>query len=279
MTARPRLLLVVLLLASFTLTTLDARAGDGSPFDPLRSAVDAVLGPVDRGVGRTSGAVGGAVAAVGDLADRSELSDLREENARLRRDLAAAEGADRTTAEWRALLRLQETGSWSLVPARVTGAGTALGFERTVTVDAGSRDGVAVGQAVVAGAGLLGRTVRVGPWTSVVLLVDDPGFGAGARLAETGALGLARGAGADGLTWTQVDAGPLDRGATLLTSGSDTFVPDVPLGRVTDVRSAPGGLTVTASVEPFVDTGRVDLVGVVVDADRAEPRETLAPPS
>jgi rod shape-determining protein MreC len=275
-TARPRLLLALLLLSAFTLTTLDARAG--SPFDPLRSTVDAVLGPVDRGVGRAAGSVGGAVGAVGDLTDRSELQRLREENARLRRDLAAGEASDRLVEEWRALLGLQDVGGWSLVPGRVTAGGSSFGFERTVTLDVGGRDGVEVGQAVVAGAGLVGRTVRVGPWTSVVLLLDDPEFGVGTRLAQTGGLGLARGAGAGRLRWTKVDAGPVDEGATLLTTGSDTFVPEVPVGRVTEVGGGPGGPTVTASVEPFVDTGRVDIVGVVVDPPRDEPRAPLTPP-
>jgi len=41
--------LVLLLLASFTLITLDARGGDDSPLDPLRSAVGTVLGPVENG--------------------------------------------------------------------------------------------------------------------------------------------------------------------------------------------------------------------------------------
>jgi rod shape-determining protein MreC len=273
-TARPRLLLVVLLLTSFTLATVDSRSS--SPFDPLRTAVDAVLGPVERGVGRAAGGLGGAVSAVGDLADRSELQRLREENERLRRDAAVAEGEARALQEWRDLLQLQGSGQWTVVPARVTGAGSALGFARTLTIDAGSRDGVQDGQTVLAGAGLVGRTVRVGPWTSVVLVLEDAGFGAGTRLAGTGALGLARGSG-HGLTWVQVDAGPVEPGATLLTTGSDTFVADVPVGRVTAVSSTPGGLTSSATVEPFVDTRRVDVVGVVVDAPRAQPRAPVEP--
>jgi rod shape-determining protein MreC len=274
-TERPRGLLGVLLLVCLALTAVDARAS--SAFDPLRSAVDVVLGPVDRGAGRAAGTVGDAVGAVGDLVDRGELGRLREENARLRRDLAAGEASERLAGQWRSMLGLVEAGGWSVVPARVVGAGSALGFERTVTIDVGEGDGVAVGQTVVAGEGLVGRTVRVGRWTSEVLLLDDPGFGAGARLAVTGALGLASGRGGGRLRWVQVDAGPVEVGATLLTTGSETFVADVPLGRVRGVSAGPGGLTTTADVEPFVDVARIDLVGVVLDPPRVQPRPPLEP--
>ena len=272
---RPRLLLVALLLASITLTALDAR--EGSPFDPLRTGVDAVLGPVDRAVGRAAGGVGDAASAVGDLADRDELQRLRDENARLRRELAEGEGDARAADQLAELLG--QARELDLLPARVTAAGGALGFERTVTLDAGERDGVRPGQSVVSGGGLVGRTVRVGPWTSTVLLLDDPEFGAGARLASTGALGIARGAGPGRLEWTQVQPGPVELGAALVTSGSDTFAPGLALGRVRSVSEAPGGLTTTAVVDVLADVGALDLVGVVLDDARAEPRAPVEPPS
>ena len=43
-----RTALVLLLLACFTLITLDARGGEDSPVEPLRSAVGEVLGPVEE---------------------------------------------------------------------------------------------------------------------------------------------------------------------------------------------------------------------------------------
>ncbi len=43
-----RAVLVLLLLASFTLITLDARGGEDSPLDPVRSAAGDVLGPVEN---------------------------------------------------------------------------------------------------------------------------------------------------------------------------------------------------------------------------------------
>jgi rod shape-determining protein MreC len=269
----PRLLLV-LVLACLTLTALDARAVDGSPFDPLRTAVHAVLGPPQRVVGSAGNAVAGAAGALGDLGS-DEAERLREQNARLRGDLVRAEATDRRLAEWEALLQLADAGTYQVVPARVVSAGAAFGFERTVTLDAGSGDGIAVDQTVVTGAGLVGRTVRVGRWSAVVLLLDDPGFGVGARLAAEGTLGIARGDGPGRLTYVQVQGGRVPEGEGLLTTGSDTFVPGVPVGRVTAVDTAPGGLTSRAAVEPFADVTALDLVGVVVEPPRGTPRVPL----
>ena len=267
----PRGLLAVLALACVTLTVLDARSE--TRFDPARTAVQAALGPFDSAVGGVTSTVGGAVAAVGDLTDRSEVDDLREENDRLRRELAEGEQAERRVAELDALLGV--VADQTAVPARVVGAGSRLGFGRTVTIDVGSEDGVREDLTVVSAAGLVGRTVEVGPWTSVVLLLDDPGFGVGARLAVEGSLGLARGDGAGRLVYTQVEGGPVAVDDVLLTTGSDTFVPDVAIGRVVSVRSTAGGLTSAAEVEPLVDTGALDLVAVVTESPRGTPRAPL----
>jgi rod shape-determining protein MreC len=271
---RSRPLLAVLLLTCLTLMVLDA--GERSPFDPLRAAAGGVLGPVDRTVGAAAASVGEVAGALGELTDRSELADLREENARLRGELAAGEQAARRVAELEALL--SSPGERESVPGRVIGAGSALGFARTVTLDLGDRDGVTEAMPVVGPAGLVGRTVRVGRWTSVVLLLDDPGFGVGARLARQGSLGLARGDGTGRLVYTQVEGGPIEVGEAVLSSGSETFAPDLPVGRVVTVRSTAGGLTWEADVEPLVDLGALDLVAVVTGPPRGTPRAPLPDP-
>jgi rod shape-determining protein MreC len=264
----PRLLLVLLLLTAFTLTALDARSG-GSPFESLRRGVDTLLGPAQR-------AVGGAVSTVAGAFDGESEPDerLQEENARLQAELRRTDDLRRRVRELDELLRLKDYGSYSMVPARVAARGSAFGFESTVTLDAGSSDGIAPGQTVVDGGGLLGRTVRVGPFTSTVLLLTDPGFTVGARLDRQGTVGLATGTG-DGLEFALVEGGRLQEGDALLTTGSDTFVPGVPVGRVTSVET--GRTVSTAQVEPFVDVTALDLVGVVTEPPRSTPRVPLQP--
>ena len=63
----------------------------------------------------------------------------------------------------------------------------------------------------------------------------------------------------------------------LVTSGSSTFVPGVPVGRVVEVQGGLGASVPTADVEPFVDVSGLDLVGVVVEPPRSTPRVPIPP--
>lgn len=266
----PRLLLVLLLLTAFTLTLLDVRS---QPFGAARDAADAVLGPAQRAVGGAARGVGGLF---GGDADADEVRRLREENARLRGDLVRSEADARRADELDRLLALQDAGTYTVVPAQVTALGSAFGFALTVTIDAGSRDGVRSGQTVVNGDGLVGRTTRVGPFTSTVLLVTDPGFTVGARLTREGTVGLATGDGSGAMTYELVEGGRVAVDDALLTTGSQTFVPGVPVGRVTRVEPG-GGLVTVAQVQPFVRVAALDVVGVVTSPPRGTPRVPIPP--
>jgi rod shape-determining protein MreC len=71
------------------------------------------------------------------------------------------------------------------------------------------------------------------------------------------------------------------RGARLVTLGSAgdrPFVPGVPVGAVRDVRITPGTLSRSGTVTPYVDAGRLDLVAVVVQPPRTDPRDAVLPP-
>ena len=71
------------------------------------------------------------------------------------------------------------------------------------------------------------------------------------------------------------------RGARLVTLGSAgdrPFVPGVPVGEVRGVRITPGTLSRSGTVTPYVDPGRLDLVGVVVQPPRTDPRDAVLPP-
>ncbi|MDP9436975.1 MAG: rod shape-determining protein MreC [Actinomycetota bacterium] len=270
-----RLLLALLVLTAFTLIAVDARAG-GSPLDALRRGADTVLGPAQRALGGGTRTVTDALAALPRLDDyRDDNARLARENAALRARLRETEALRRRAAELDRLLALRPAAAHPVVPARVVAVGDSLGFAWTATIDAGSRDGVREDQTVLSGDGLVGRTTRVGPTTSTVLLLVDPGFTVGARLQRSGALGLASGTGG-GLRLELVDTDAEVRVGDVVTSTrSATFVvPDLPLGRVTRVLR-PGALTRTVEVQPLVDVGRLDLVGVVVAPARTGERAPL----
>lgn len=279
-----RSLLVLLLLASFTLITLDVRGGDDSPVDPLRSAAGNVFGPVEEvtaTVVRPFRAVPGFFTTTGSL--RSEVRKLEAENASLRGQLATSSVDRARAAELDGLLRSSGDTGYALVPARVVAMGPAQSFSQTVTIDAGTTSGVRPDLTVLNNEGLVGRVVRADRSTATVLLIVDRDSVVGGRLGSNMEVGFLRGRGEAG------DDGRLDldlvdnavtpgEGDVLATWGSENgapYVAGIPIGQVTSVFSSPRELSKRAVIEPFVDFSSLDLVGVVVDADTESDRAVI----
>jgi len=115
-----------------------------------------------------------------------------------------------------------------------------------------------------------------------VLLANDPDFTVGTRLESSMELGFATGQGDRPLRVSLLNGkAEVKEGDRLVTFGSQAgkpFVPGVPVGRIIRVDPPSGGLTRTVQVEPFVGFSRLDLVGVVVEAPRKDPRDSVLPP-
>jgi rod shape-determining protein MreC len=279
-----RSVLVLLLLASLTIVTLDVRGGAHSPVDPLRTAAGNVLGPaqeVTAAVIRPLRAVPGFFTTTGAL--RGELERLEAENASLRGQLATSDLARRRAAELDGLLRTSGDTGHALVPARVIAHGPAQSFSRTVTIDAGTSSGVRADMTVLNGQGLVGRVLRAERSTATVLLIVDRESIVGGRLGSNMEVGLLRGRGQVGERG-RLDLDLVDNAVTpakhdaLVTWGSENgapYVPGIPVGRVTAVYSSPRELSKRAVIEPFVDFTALDLVGVVVSADTSGDRALI----
>lgn len=268
-----RALVVALVLASASLITLDHSGGADSPLEPARRAVGEVFGPVES----ATAAVVRPIAAIPDWFQsrdsmRAELSALEAENAELRSEVATS-GYDRNRLEeYDGLAATAENLRIALVPARVVALGPSQSFSRTVTIDAGSDDGLEPDQTVLNNDGLVGRILRVTRTTATVLLIIDAGSVVGGRLGGSMEMGFLRGRGDLG------DAGALDlelvdqsevpaKHDTVVTWGSEggaPYVSGVPVGRVSAVFSSIRETSQRAVIEPFVDFAALDLVGVVV---------------
>ncbi len=237
---RRRTVLVLVILACFTLIVLDARRSAGSPVDPLRQAAASVFGPLES-------TASSARQPVDNLRDRfaemdrlkAENEKLKSENEKLHQDLNTTDYARNRAAELDRLLKLAP--AYSMTPARVIGIGSAQSFNHTVTLDAGTADGVHVDMTVLNGDGLVGRVVRTTQATATVLLIGDRNSTVGGRLNASMALGFVSGRGEVGgtLDYKLVDlkARPKvgDRIVTWGSSGNAPYVPGVPIGVVTSV--------------------------------------------
>ena len=156
-TRRTRLVLGVLLVVAIGLITLDYRgvASVGS----LRGASAAIFGPVERVTADFTRPVTGFFEAVaGAPAARSKIQALEQEDQRLRAELSAAQLSQTDVAELNRLLQLAGRGGYRLVAAHVIGIGE--GYEDTVTIDAGTQDGVRMDQTVLNESGLVGRVIQ-----------------------------------------------------------------------------------------------------------------------
>jgi rod shape-determining protein MreC len=245
----------------------------------LRGAAASALGPLERAV-----AVGGDARLARVTAERDELAR------RVAADRDAAAAGRRLTA------LLGSTSAARVVPARVIafGGGVTTGARR-VTLDVGSRDGLAVDLPVVAADGLVGRVVAVSDWTSDVAVLGDRDVTVGVRVGARGTLGAVaagsatatpgsatagappRAAGRLGLTLVQ--QGTVRAGEVVTTLGSvggGPYPPGLRVGTVTSVDPPRGQLTATASVRPAVDPTTLDVVGVLLPTTRAAARPPVA---
>lgn len=212
---------------------------------------------------------------------------LQEENRRLRDALRAQqllamrrESLERENAELRGLRLSLPAVAERWLPAQVIGQDSD-GQRQRIVVDRGARNGVFKSQAVVAGDGVIGQSLRVGPWSTEIILLSDPEHGVPVQLARTGLRTLAIGAGAPGAL--ELPYLPLQTdikvGDKLVTSGlGGVFPAGYPVAEVVEVRrdGASPLAQVRARTSASIDRDRV--VGFVwFDADHpAAPADPAA---
>ncbi|MFJ3665143.1 rod shape-determining protein MreC [Streptomyces sp. NPDC090106] len=281
-TRESRLLLVLLIAIAFALITVDIRGGEDSPVDGARQAAATVFGPIEDGVSAAVNPVGNAVSAIRDSGERHDrLAALEKENAALKAKLGSDDRNSSRLKQLNKMLSVAAEGQYGIKGAEVIAIGAAQGFSWTITVDIGSNDGIQRDMTVLNGDGLVGRVTTVGPDTSTVLLANDPDFTVGTRMESTDELGFASGQGDQPLRVELLNGkAEVKKGDRLVTFGSQAdkpFVPGVPVGVVSKVDPSGGGLTRTLYVTPYVGFTKLDVVGIVVEAPKKDPRDTVLP--
>jgi rod shape-determining protein MreC len=260
-TRRTRAVLIALLVVAIALITIDFRDDGNSSAHGLGGQI---FGPVERLAGDVTGVFRGTSGG-----NSSEIASLQQQNDQLRAQLAQAQTGDADAAQLASLLRLA-AGKYKVVTGTVIAAGGD--YSDTVTINAGSADGITANETVLNGEGLVGAIVSTTPTTATVQLTTDAGTTVGVRMAggQIGALtGTAQSlSGSAPLKLTLFNANAkLKPGETLVTFGSvggRPYVPGVPVGTVATVTTQPGSLTPTALVKPFADFTGLGVVGVVV---------------
>jgi len=277
---RGRLLLVILIVSSLFLITLDLRGV--KVIDSFRGGAHTALSPFQRAGSVIVTPIKNFSSDVTHLGStRNQIEDLRQQNQKLRERLILRKNQDGEIAQLKSILDLAGTARFKIVGAKVISQGSSLAFTRTITIDAGRGNGIEKNMTVISGNGLVGVVKEVFSNSAIVMLATDPEFKVGVRIAGTQQIGILTGLGSSAANLQLLDnQTTIKVGDVLLARGSANnkpFVPGVPVGRVTAVSNAAGAVTQSATVRYYANFGSLGVVSVVVDAPKADPRDALVP--
>ena len=186
--------------------------------------------------------------------NRNLRNELLIANARLTRLQTAA--AD--NAQLRALLGATESRGLDVQLAPILDIDLDPVRQRLV-LDAGSRDGVHIGQAVIDAGGLMGQIIETTPSHSTVLLLTDPDHAVPVVVARNGVRLIVYGRG-DHLELSDVPLNTdVKQGDVIVTSGlGGRFPAGFPVGTVTGLRSDDSRAFLVGELQPAaqLDRGR-----------------------
>jgi rod shape-determining protein MreC len=278
-TRRTRRYLVVLLAAALALVAFGY--ADGS--SPLLRGVRHVSGTVFGGIEHAGSSIAGFFGAG---SSGGQVHQLQQQVVRLRTELSQAQLDKTQYRQLHQLLLLAGYGRYRIVAASVIAIGQ--GYQQSVTLDAGSADGVKPNETVLNGQGLVGQVTSVTATTSTVLLATNSSSVVGVSLSPSGEIGKVIGPGTtstgpSGMLKLEVfdTAAVLHPGEAMVTSASindQPFVPGVPVGVVYKVINNAGSLTPEALVRPYADFGALGVVGIVIVPPARSPGFSVLPP-
>ncbi len=278
---RGRLLLIVLIVTSLFLITLDLRGVQ--VIDGIRTGTQTALTPVQRAGSWVVSPFRNFLSDVTHLGrTRNQIEKLKAENDALRQALLNRKVADAELNQLKNVLDLAGNGEFKVVGAKVISQGASTSFTQTLTIDAGSTSGIHTNMTVISGFGLVGVVKIAYANSAVVQLASDPSFRVGARIAGSQQIGILSGQGTrKGVLQLLDNTTEVKVGDAILARGSNNgrpFVPGVPIGEVTAVDNSAGAVTQTADVKFYTNFSTLGVVAVVISSPSADPRDSLVPP-
>ena len=232
---------------------------DALSVDNARARVTDAFAPILEAISRPAATAAHVVESVVEVQNAFEENQrLKAENARLLQWKQAALRLEAENNSLRSLLRAVPEPSSSFITARVIAA-PGSSFLRALVVTAGRRDGVRKGQAAIAGAGLVGRVVEVGEWSSRILLLTDINARIPVVLESSRQRAVMAGDNSDQtrLLYLPPEA-PIQVGERVVTSGhGGLFPPGLPVGVVASASER------GVRVQPNADLSRVEHLRLV----------------
>jgi rod shape-determining protein MreC len=244
--------------------------GQSLRFEAARSVTATVFAPLQGLVSGVSNGIGGAfttITSIGSLADENRR--LKQQVADLQRELGDRQLAGVTNQQLKAMLGLRDSLHIHTIAAAVIGLDPE-GLTQTITIHAGSNQGIRKGMSVLAQHGLVGRVISVQSVTATVRLISDPQLPVNVELATShlgGTIKVSNGQLIEEILGAPTDL-KLSRGDLLVTSGlGGNYPKGLPVAAVVKFQYRPAEIAQTADVAPLDDLARLEYV--IVDTDFA----------
>ena len=272
---------IILSFLSIVIMTVWLLEGPVGPLHALRTGSMTLATPFQY-LGSIIGIPFNAVGNAFDnwFANPNDISSLQAENERLRAEIIKMEEYLRENERLSALLGITNAYDLESRGARIISR-TTDSWNRTITIDKGSADGLEVGMPVLSADGLIGQTETVGLFTSTVRLLQDPKAGVAVFLQETRVEGILMGS-YDGLLYLNlVDPGvSVVPGEAVISSGAGGVYPKgFIIGTVASVTQGSSSISQIIVVLPITTVGSFEEVLVVTGRQSEVTWNPSPPPS
>lgn len=262
-------MLALLVTLSVILLSASLGSSSGGPLGTVQSGFLDIFAPIQDGVSTLLTPVRDVVNDVGDVVNAvGERNRYHAENQRLLAQNAQLQADRRQYLALSKLFTLDaELGvsSYRQVTAQIADESPSIWYSH-VMINAGSDGGVAVGDVVIDGDGLVGRVSTVASDAAEVTLLTDASSAVAARDARTGTWGIvepAAGSTSQLLfefpSSTSIAPGDLIVTAGTTSEGRSEFPPNIPIGRITGIHKA----AATISLEPSANVRQLEDVQVL----------------
>ena len=185
----------------------------------------------------------------------SDLEKLRTENLQLSVRAQRFSAVKRENSRLRDLLDFPVVPNQRTIVANILSIDTKSGSQQIV-VNKGENTGAQVGQAMVDVHGVIGQVIKVGPYSSVGLLITDPKHSIPVELNRTGLRAVVTGIDESkklSLSFVPIDADVVT-GDLVVSSGlGNRFPSGYPVGTIKSVARVYGESFADISVEPISD--------------------------
>jgi rod shape-determining protein MreC len=258
-----RRLVAVLALLAVIFVLMAVTARPRTNVTPVEKGIATLLYPFQLATDWVAGKVKGVADSI------RELTQLREENARLRasveagaQDKAIAERLQQENRDLQAQLQMKGRSNFPELTAQVISR-TSDTWYRTVVINRGSRDGVKTNMAVVNWQGMVGKVLSTTPFTSTIQLMTDGGFAAGAKV-PSGDLGVIETIQGGEVRLSFFSTMPTVKvGQPVFTSGQAILPPNLLIGYVEN-EPVGAGMPKVITLRSAVDFNKLNVVHVVM---------------